>query len=204
MNFIPSMYSYNQIKQAIQTKNYSWFEKGNYNLNIVGIRSTKKGNEITNQFDDLLTLSYKIGDTEVYHEYFITTEPGIYYSKNLLNKEGVAILVPNQYKGTWQIGLHRGKYKALVQRKTVQVYRDKNKDNKYDMNQETIDDGLFGINIHHSSATGISTQIDKWSAGCQVFQNIKNFNEFMLICDKASKAWGNSFTYSLILDTDVK
>ena len=47
--------------------------------------------------------------------------------------------------------LHRGKYLALCQRKPVSVYRDNDKDKRYDLKDKTIDTGLFGINIHKSS-----------------------------------------------------
>lgn len=196
------MYNQQKVKEAILKKGYAWFDNGDYNLNIIGIRSTVT-NKITNKFDDLLTLSYKTGNGETYKEYNITTDPGLYYSQNLLSPDGVAILVPGQYRGTWQIGLHQGKYEALVQRKAVKVFRDKNKDSTYDMLPATIKEGLFGINIHHSSSIGASQIVDKWSAGCQVFQDINNFNEFLALCKLASKAYGNSFTYTLLLDTDL-
>jgi hypothetical protein len=188
-------YNYQQIKQFITNKGYSWFEEGDYNLNIVGIRSNQK-NQITNKFDDFLTISYQIGGIQQYHEYPITTEPGIYYTQNLLDKKGVAIMVPGQYKNTWRIGLHQGKYEALTQIKSIKVYRDKDKDKEYDLNPETINEGIFGINIHHAGAD--SQQIDKWSAGCQVFKRLEDFNIFINICKKASKIWGNLFTYTLI------
>ena len=190
-------YNFQKIKQLIQSKGYSWFETGDYNLNIVGIRSNQK-NQITNQFDDLITISYLISGVEQYHEYPITTEPGIHYSQNLLNQSGVAILVPGQYRGCWQIGLHQGKYEALVQRKPIKVYRDKDKDKEYDLLPETIDEGLFGINIHRSNPKGQSVEVGKWSAGCQVFKSSEDFNLFINLCKKAQKVWGNSFTYTLI------
>lgn len=196
MNLIVK-YNLQKIKQLVIDKGYSWFEGGDYNLNIVGIR-TPHQNQITNQFDDLITISYQIGGIDQYHEYPITTEPGIYYSQNLLNQSGVAILKPGQYKGTWQIGLHQGKYEALVQRKPVAVYRDRDKDKEYDLNPETIDEGLFGINIHRSNPIGESEVVGKWSAGCQVFKRSEDFNVFINICKKSSKIWGNKFTYTLV------
>jgi len=193
-----STLSYEFVKTQVKTKGYAWFESGDYNLNIVGIRNTSTKNKITNKFDDKLTLSYLIDGKPQFYEFDITTDPGMYYSKYLLNKDGVAILVPGQYKATYQIGLHQGKYEALVQRKSVKVFRDNDKDNEYDMKPEKIDEGLFGINIHRSNPKGESLVIDKWSAGCQVFKRVKDFNIFMNICKQSSKVWGNSFTYTLI------
>ena len=51
-----------QVEQTIkQMTNFKWFEKGNYNLNIVGIRNSNTNNKVTNRFDDKITLSYKTG-----------------------------------------------------------------------------------------------------------------------------------------------
>jgi hypothetical protein len=74
-------------------------------------------------------------------------------------------------------------------------------DTTYD--EKTIDEGMYGINIHRSSPNGVSVQVDGWSAGCQVFSNIRHFEQFMQIMKKA-EAVSNSFTYTLIESTDIK
>jgi hypothetical protein len=87
---------------------------------------------------------------------------------NLLNPKGTAILVPGQYRGSHAIGLHQGKYKALRQVKPFLYIEIQIKTMNYDLKPETINTGLFGINIHRASKWGVSQLIDKWSAGCQV------------------------------------
>lgn len=196
------MYSYQQIQQTLSTKGYIWYDTGNYNLNIVGVRNSNTNYQITNLFDDILCVCYKKDGIQQYKEYPITTEPGLYYSQNLLDANGVAIMVPGQYQGGWKLGLHQGKYEALVQRKPVKVYRDKDKDKVYDLDAQTIQEGFFGINIHKSGWD--SQQINKWSAGCQVFKKESDFNEFISICKEAIKIWGNSYTYTLIESKDIK
>ncbi len=89
---------------------------------------------------------------------------------------------------------------ALGQAKNVKVYRDANKDLKFD--ETKIDEGVFGINIHKAGAD--STYVENWSEGCQVFKRAKDFEEFMAICRKARDIHGNSFTYTLIESTDIK
>jgi hypothetical protein len=72
------------------------------------------------------------------------------------------------------------------------------------MIEENVQEGIFGINIHKAGKfVNGSTQIDKWSAGCQVFSKESDFNEFMEICRKARDIWGNSFTYTLIESNDI-
>ncbi len=194
-----------QIKSAVRAKGYKWFENGDYNLNIVGVRNSETGNEVTNKFDDFITLSYKIGGEWNYHCFDATTDPGKHWVENIMREEGVAVLKENQYRGSHKIGLHQGKYEALRQQKPVQVYRDNNLDGNYDLLEENIQEGIFGINIHRATKWEgkKSTQIDKWSAGCQVIAANDDFRLFMEICNKAKNTWGNSFTYTLINSNDL-
>ena len=116
------------------------------------------------------------------------------------NVNGVARLVEGQYRGSHIIRLHQGKYEALGQAKNVKVYRDANKDLKYDVNK--IEEGVFGINIHKAGAD--STYVENWSEGCQVFKKAADFESFMAVCRKAKEIHGNSFSYTLINSNDVK
>ena len=194
-----------QIETAVKSKDYKWFENGDYNLNIVGVRNGETGTEVTNKFDDFLTLSYKIDGEWNYHCFDATTDPGKHWVENIMREEGVAVLKENQYRGSHKIGLHQGKYEALRQQKPVQVYRDNDLDGNYDLLEENIQEGIFGINIHRATKYEgrKSTQIDKWSAGCQVIAANDDFRLFMEICNKAKDTWGNSFTYTLINSNDL-
>ena len=122
-----------------------------------------------------------------------------------MNEKGVAILKPGQYRGSHKLRLHAGKYLALGQQKPVKVYRDNNRDDKYDLLEENVHEGIYGINIHRatSRAGGKSTQVDKWSAGCQVIADNDDWHEFLDICQIAREKWGNSFTYTLIDSSDI-
>ena len=190
------------FEKLFKDKGYAWFTKGSYNLNIIGIRSNN--NKVTDKYDDILVVDYNTDNGHKRVCYTITTEPGKYYMQNLCNPKGAAILVPGQYRGCWQIGLHHGKYKALCQRKAVKVYRDNNKDMIYNMIPKNIDKGIFGINIHRSNKTCICDTIDKYSAGCQVFNDPVEFNAFMRLCETQRKLYGNTFTYTLINEEDMQ
>ena len=189
------------VKKAVVSKGYKWFEdKSNkgYDVNIVGIRNSETSNEVTNHFDDTLTISYKVDGEWKFHSWPATTDPGQYWIENPISKDGTAILVPGQYRGSHMIGLHQGKYEALRQQRPVKVYRDNDKDLEYDTDEDTIKEGIYGINIHRSNPYDQSYYVNKWSAGCQVFKKVADFHEFMDICRKAKDIWGNSFSYTLI------
>ena len=190
------------FKALFEKKGYSYFEKGNYNLNIIGIRSNNN-RQVTNKFDDVLVVIYRDNNDNIVRKCFdITTEPGSYYMTNPMTTKGTGILVPNQYRGCWKIGFHQGKYKALCQRKPVTVYRDNNRDSIYDLEPNNTDFGLFGVNIHKAGSN--STQIDKWSAACQVFANASDFDTFMRLCkNQIDNKIGDTFTYTLLNEEDL-
>ena len=194
-------YTRDQIETAVKAKGYAWFEGAkDYDVNIVGVRNSAPGQAVTNAFDDVITVSFKIDGVWQYKEWANTTDPGKKGIMQFGNKAGVARLVEGQYRGSHTIRLHQGKYEALGQAKNVKVYRDANKDMKYD--ETKIDEGVFGINIHKAGAD--STYVENWSEGCQVFKKSAEFEEFMAICRKAKAIHGNSFTYTLIESADIR
>ena len=144
-----------KIQETIKQKtDYLWFDKGNYNLNIVGVRNSDTKNEVTNRSDDKITLSYKVDGKWQFHCFDCTTDPGTHWVENIMRKEGVAILKPGQYRGSHIIRKHQGRYEALGQNGPVTVYRDANKDDKYDLDPNNTQTGLFGIYIHRATKWG--------------------------------------------------
>lgn len=196
-------YTREQIESAVKGKGHVWFEDANnkgFDVNIVGVRNDSTGDKVTNVFDDYLTLSYKENGVWKFHIWPATTDPGKKGVMEYHNSAGVARLVEGQYRGSHTIRLHQGKYEALGQAKNVKVYRDANRDMKYD--ETKITEGVYGINIHKAGAD--STYVENWSEGCQVFKKSADFEEFMKICRKARDIHGNSFSYTLIGSNDIK
>jgi hypothetical protein len=194
-------YTREQIEATVKAKGYVWFEGAkNYDVNIVGVRNSATGDKVTNVFDDIMTVSYKVDGEWKFHSWPCTTDPGKKGVQQYHNAKGVARLVEGQYRGSHGIGLHQGKYEALKQYKSVKVFRDADRNMTYAENK--VDEGVFGINIHKAGAD--STYVENWSEGCQVFKRVKDFEEFMTICRKAKDIHGNSFTYTLIESADVK
>lgn len=196
------MYTKEKIEEAVKAKGYVWFEdksNKNFDVNIVGIRNSTTNTKVTNIFDDLLTITYKENGEWKTKTWAITTDPGKKAMINYHNPKGVARLVPGQYRSMHSIAKHQGKYDALCQRKPCTVFRDADKNFVYD--ESKTDTGIFGINIHHAGEN--STVVENWSEGCQVFKRIKDFNEFMAICEKAKTIHGNSFTYTLLTSNDL-
>lgn len=192
---VPNRKSIRAFLKLAQLSGYKIFDRP-YELNIVGVRS---GSTIPNKFDDKIAVFYKTDNGTWEGKVFnATTDPGTYWLNQPMEPKGTAILKQGQYINSHQIGLHRGKYEALVQRNPVVVMRDYDRNAVLDFNNGKDDKGLFGINIHRASATGTTTKIDKYSAGCQVFENAEEFGQFVDMTKKHKDLYGNNFTYTLI------
>ena len=193
------MFTREQIEKAVKKLGYKYFENGDYNVNIIGVRNSEPSKKVTNLFDDWLTISFKINGVWQFYIWGATTDPGKAPMLKGNNGTGTARVVPGQYPGSHMVRLHQGKYEALGQKGNISVYRDADKDLEYDIDKITT--GVYGINIHKAGQD--STWVDGWSEGCQVFKRVKDFDVFMKICKTAVKFHTNSFTYTLIESKDI-
>lgn len=192
-----------KLRQVFKAKGYAFFEQGDYNLNIIGVRNQSAK---ADTFDDHLCAVYKIDDEWVVDCWAATTEPGTSILQRPIVKGGAAILVPDQYRGVYKIATHGGKrrYTALCQRLgPVKIWRDDNRDRKPDY-EGPIQEGSFGINIHRQWGPDDREYTGGVSAGCQVFQSSKDFYQFMELCHISAETYSNKFTYTLINDTDLE
>ena len=195
-----------QFEKAFKKKGYAFFDgKKKYNLNIIGVRNDSHD---SSKFDDTLLVIYRDDEKEwEVLTYEVTTEPGPAILRRPINPDGTAILVPDQYRGVYQVGLHGGSYRhtALVQRNgTVKVYRDQNKNSTMEIDERTlIQEGLFGINIHRHSKPDERDYVRGVSAGCQVFKDSRQFAQFLEVCNISADKYGNAFTYTLIEEGDL-
>lgn len=180
------------IINALKEKGYVIYDQP-YQLNIIGVRNAESQ---PNKFDDQLYVFYKDESLNwVLKEYPITTDTGTYWLLNPMSRLGTAMLKEGQYIDTYKQGLHRGQYTALVQDKPVTTYRDYDRNAIFDIGQ-TETTGRYGINIHKAGSD--SQDVNKWSAGCQVFQKSDDFQEFMQLTDKHKANYGNKYTYTLL------
>lgn len=182
------------LLSLMKSKGYQINDKP-YQLNIVGVRADSN---IPNKFDDKMYVFWNSENGWQGKYFTVTTDPGTYWLNNPMQKEGTAILKQGQYINSHKIGLHQGKYKALTQQKPVTVIRDYDRNALLDFNNGKEDTGLFGINIHRANATGTTKNIDKYSAGCQVFENADDFAKFLELAEKHNTMYGNNFTYTLV------
>ena len=182
------------IIELARAKGFKIFESQDWDLNIIGERNPAGA---VDMFDDWLHVCYKESGKWVWHAFKCTTDAGRHWLKN----HNTAILCHNrQYRSAYLLGLHRGQYEALVQRgAAVSVWRDRNGDDVHDygQNEET---GYFGINIHRASAHRETETVGRYSAGCQVIADPREYDIFMSLCRRQVAETGyESFSYTLLM-----
>tara|TARA_R110000851_G_scaffold234756_1_gene387246 strand:+ start:256 stop:852 length:597 start_codon:yes stop_codon:yes gene_type:complete len=186
-----------EILRRIKAAGHVVFTRGNYNLNLFGIRHPDRA---AGTFNDILGCAYKEDGRWIVRYWTATTDAGLAYREKPMNPDGTAVLVAGQYRGAYKIGLHRGSYEALVQiGGPVRVHRDDNRDKIIDVFGLPIQEGYFGINIHRASLYGERAEVGKWSAGCQVFASLRDFRQLVKLAkSQVANGHGNSFTYTLL------
>lgn len=202
-------YTLQQIIDAYAKLNYK-----TQVVNIFGIRTTINAQQ--NKFDDTLGVliippvpkepPYAFPTLNIYSG---TTDPGNYWLANYqqFNKIGTAAYVPGQYLESHAIGRHLNQYPAWVQVGTVSAYRDGDKDNVLDMDPKTITKGAnYGMNVHHAGVNALapSQNVDMWSAGCLVYQDINDWNEAFTLGRSTAALYKQArFHLTIFLDTQV-
>jgi hypothetical protein len=173
-------------------KNSYILKTGIYQANVFGIRANTPAN---NKFDDIVGI-LRVNNGNIWEALLCdaTTDPGFYYLEHPMNVKGTAILMPGQYIGSHKTGLHKG-YRALVQCGKLRVWRDKDKDDNYDKEAPQDSNG-DGIDIHHAGIN--STEINNWSAACQVIAKMSEFDVFMSQVDEhIQQGYKDLFDYTL-------
>jgi hypothetical protein len=163
-----------------------------FSVNIIGVRAA---GDPDNTFNDSLHLCYTdSGARWVERVYPITTDPGRHYLDNPMNENGCAILAAGQYRATFARGQHSAEnpYECLVQVRNVNIYRIKGDERVGPAS------GIFGIQIHRANANSPSEFVNKWSAGCQVFQDPTDFADFMSTVKTSMDIYGARVTYTLL------
>lgn len=158
---------------------------------ILGVRSSA---DLPGKFDDKF---YEFEGETCIRVMTGTTHPGLtilsHYEK--YNKAGAAVVKSDEwYYDLWKYGMHKGKMPALLQLgNEILVYRDGDKDNKAEEIGKPIK-GWFGINFHtntynwnEQSLKQHTDDIGAWSAGCQVPNERKEFEESMKYYAEAAR-----------------
>lgn len=166
---------------------------------------------VSNKFNDYLGAMY-YNDKGMLTGQIVsgTTDAGLYYRQNLMNKDGVAIIQHSkQYKGVYQLQDpaknpsqhgHKGT-KAFRQIKAMDYWRDNNKDNKLDFAGKTFTE--IGQTDGHYMGT-LGNNVDKWSAGCWGGV-VSNMNILYTIAENQIRlGYGDTYSFAMLYEDDFK
>jgi len=138
--------------------------------------------------------------------YQITTVPSLaYYGKKPMNPKGVGIKIPGDTLYLLQeSSLGSGnKYKMMVEGQPIKVGRYPIGVTKFETYKPSdIYTENCGMQIHRSSTKGVGICVGPWSAGCQVFADYQEWQDFISKAEK-EKMNSNKFHYGLIQLDDI-
>ena len=186
--------------EIAKANNYKIF-KDPFELNLWGVRA---GDQVVKEFNDELFIFYCNGlGTWFTKQFTITTDPSDLYLLKPIASKGTAIVKSGQYLNLWKFGFHKGKqdHPALIQVNPIKVYRDNNLDAQKNFNEASVEEGLFGINMHRASQWGITRLVGLYGAGCQVHEDGDRYkNTFIPIVKSSLSIKDRLFSYTLITE----
>lgn len=194
-----------RIIKYMQRKGY-FVAVGEKRYNIVYVEGASAdgtpNKDSFNQWNDRrIVIEIATGTPKILGNWLATTEPGNRYTQRPMNPNGAARIAFGQYQA-WQVGIHGGSepHEALVQRGSLKLHRDRNKDGL--RTGDAIDVGSgFGINQHY----GYDLQlVGPASAGCLVGQSRAEHRVFMRLIkqDRRYQLNNDYFFFTTIIAGD--
>lgn len=204
-----------QAQATFKKLGYTFFEKNDFNLNIVAIRENQN---FENNFSDTLLVFYKEqGEWKTLKTKWTTLAGTLGFGgeQNPLNGvqtgtgvNGVAIIQPGQYRRVfkfidnyWQwLG-----YPYFQQITTMHYWRDNNRDGKVTKSKTYI--GNYATNLHRMSNNSdfsniVNSQYVAWSQGCNGSPE-PEFKKLVELVRKAVKIHGDVFSYTILENTQI-
>jgi hypothetical protein len=199
-----------RTREALRKKGYAFFEAGDYNLNIIGVRNKQI---FDNKFSDRLILLYKVNGIWRTLETAWTTLAGTAGKggeQNPLTAQetgtgvsGTAVIIPNQYRRVYKFVDNYFlwlSYPYFAQVNNMQYWRDNDKNGK--ITKGKIYSGNYATNLHRMSnnnepRTVINDMFVAWSQGCNGSPE-PEYKKILPIVRESVKRYGDIFTYTLL------
>lgn len=190
-----------ELQTVFNQKGYTWDPE----FNLVGVRSFP---QVNNKFTDYLVVTFVQNGVSRVYRMVMTSVPG--YDKGTsiyAGSQGRAVMKEGQYLDAYGVGLHAGKYTALVNRdgkRYPDFFRDVNGDGVLDISSPPSvlnENTLVGLNIHSTRKNSSPfSNVYNWSEGCQVVQWWQNFKHMMAIVGVVNR---KLYDYTLINNSDI-
>lgn len=198
----PQLLTEETLREVHKQKGFPIFEKGDYNLNFGGVRSSER---TANRFDDWVYIYFKEYGKWVFRTFPATLDPGSPWLKTPMASGGAAIIAPGFYRGLWQYGPPFYGRACLRQRTPIKMFRDDNRDNVLNLDPATLEEGMVGILFHESYQAAEEPEfVEKSSAGCVVPKRRTDHIYTMNTCLRAINIWGNRISFAVHDESDFK
>jgi hypothetical protein len=188
----------NRAQAAADAQGFRLWTKGDYNLNVIGIRNPDDQAAL-DAFNDAMLWLWRVAGEWQFAVFKITMDPGQPSVKSPRRTDGTARLIaPQQISRLWVQGNHHASdpkkaYRAGVQSaapENIRVWRVKG-----DLDAGAEFRNVRGINYHRANRDAVSTVVGAWSEGCQVNCNPKHFEYSLMLWDLQVKSWGEGGKY---------
>lgn len=168
------------------------FDTGAWNLNLVVVRRSPG---VLDAYDDQIHAVCR-DEAGAWVDWWAwgTANPGSYYAVDHPTRGGTGTLVaPQQVRGGWKIGLHRGKTPALVQAGPLRIWRDRDFDGLPDLTGPIVQGA--GYNLHPMGRA--DRPVGRWSAGC-CGPTADRWPELWALVQRSAAIYGPAFTATII------
>jgi hypothetical protein len=167
------------------------------------IKNPKKASE--KDTDKKQEVAKPIPTGDKFLPYQITTVPSLaFYGKDPINPKGTGIKLPGDtiyYLKESSLG--SSTYKMMVEGESSNVGRYPIGVTKFETYKPAeVYKENCGMQIHRSSTKGVGVCVGPWSAGCQVFSDYSEWEEFISKAEKEAMN-ANKFIYALIQLDDI-
>jgi len=221
------------IIKTMKSLGYKVFENDvrNYNLNIVGVRTKENIVNVFN--DWLFVFWYHNGSLNVRQYTITTDPGLFYLENPLSKYGTAILLPGQYiHSHKFGYHKNDKSHEALIQCGSLHIARDFDRDDNLDIVNPDLSkcsiayckdevgniltewylgsdlvwresNGYFGIDIHRAIVNNVITNVDKWSAGCQVFSVYDEYLEFIDIYKKSMVNFGDICSYTLLTEQQI-
>jgi len=197
---------YSKLKAVVESKGFTFFNLGNYNLNLIFERTS---DIFTDFFTDNLYVAYKVNGVKTVLQVPCSTKAGLYYVNNPITYQGVTgtavIVAPAQYRRVYTLVDSYTEwlsYPYFKQVKNMSYWRDADRDKDLDKTQFQVNQN-FSTHFHRGSNKNVTgQQIYNFSAGCIICEE-PYFKKVLSLARESVKIWGNSFSITILESKDL-
>ena len=185
-----------EILEVMREKGFRGGEPAGPAFTLIGVRSAALEPEA---FSDWVALACREAGRWNFFPFPATTDPGTFWQDRPERVRGTEVLEPGHYPDLWRPGTHRGR-RALLQQGTARIWRGARREHYLDTEGAAEATSQSGIDLF--AAPESPDGGERWHAGAQVLQDAEHARFLLRLCDRATRAGQEAFSYTLLEEAD--